>query len=82
MTCKVNQGKPPRICLSVYADEQSDEAPLAKNDNVKDLAIVEADLREVPEDEIEQVRGSDGFMYYYLEGQIEALCKFKPRASV
>lgn len=78
MTCRVNQGKPRTIYLIIYADEQSEAAPLGMNGNVHELCTVEADLRQIPESQIMQVIGSDGFMYYYIEAQIEALCKLKP----
>lgn len=65
------------MLLTVYEDEHSEVAPLARtgrdDDNVRPLCTVKADLHAIPESQISQRRGKDGFMYYYLEGEIEAI---------
>lgn len=48
---------------------------MSRTDNVHELCTVEADLRQIPEAQIRQTRGIDGFMYYLIEGQIEAVCE-------
>lgn len=65
--------------MIVHEDRQSDVAPLARSgrddDTVRPLCTVEADLGQIPEDQITQRRGEDGFMYFYLDGKIEGVCK-------
>lgn len=50
-------------------------APLGKTDAVRELCAVEADLSHIPESQITKVRGSDGFMYFSIDGQIEIVCE-------
>ncbi|KAI3391282.1 hypothetical protein diail_7641 [Diaporthe ilicicola] len=75
VTSRVNQGKPRRIYLIIYSDETSQVAPLSKTDTVRELCAVEADLSQIPENQITQVRGFDGLMYYSTSGQIEIVYK-------
>lgn len=75
LTNKVNHGKPRRIYLIIYSDETSRVAPLRKTDAVRELCAVEADLSHIPESQIDKVRGSDGFMYFSIDGQIEIVCE-------
>lgn len=75
MTSRVNHGRPRRIYLIIYSDETSQVAPLSKTDTVRELCAVEADLSHIPESQIDKVRGSDGFMYFSTDGQIEIICE-------
>lgn len=75
MTSKVNHGRPRRIYLIIYSDETSRVAPLSKTDTVRELCTVEADLSHIPERQMAKVQGSDGFMYFSTEGQIEIVCE-------
>lgn len=76
VTSKVNHGKPRRIYLIIYSDETSQVAPLSKTDTVRELCTVEADLSHIPESQITKVRGSDGLLYFTMDGQIEIVCKY------
>ncbi|KAI0018183.1 hypothetical protein F4780DRAFT_781615 [Xylariomycetidae sp. FL0641] len=69
----VEHGKPQDIRVPLYADETSAEAPLGWTSNVTYLALLVADLRSIPEDQMHKSRGLDGRMYYDLEFQVEAI---------
>lgn len=75
VTSKVNHGKPRRIYLIIYSDETSQVAPLSKTETVRELCAVEADLSQIPESQMTKVQGTDGFMYFSTNGQIEIVCK-------
>lgn len=75
VTSRVNQGRPRRIYLIIYSDETSQVAPLSKTDTVRELCTVETDLNHIPESQLAKVQGSDGFMYFTTEGQIEIVCE-------
>lgn len=81
MISRVNWGRPTVVMLTILSDKDSDIAPLAKNDNVKTLCFVEADLSHIPDDQIPQHHGVDGMMYYVIDCQIEICCKlnYTPR---
>lgn len=76
MTSKVNHGKPQRLYLIIYTDETSRVAPLSKTETVRELCDVDADLSQIPEDQMTQRKGIDGFMYFETEGQLEIVCKW------
>lgn len=76
MTSRVNHGKPRRLYLIIYTDETSQFAPLSKTDTVRELCAVEADLTPIPESQMLQRRGVDGFMYFSTDGEIEIVCKW------
>lgn len=75
VTSKVNHGKPRRIYLIIYSDETSQVAPLGKTETVRELCTVEADLSQIPESQMTKIQGTDGFMYFSTNGQIEIVCK-------
>lgn len=72
---KVVWGRPNIILLTIFSDKESDVAPLAKNDNVETLCIVEADLSHIPDNQISQHQGANGMMYYVVNCQIEICCE-------
>lgn len=72
---EVNEGRFDRVTLTILRDEASSTAPLEKNDNVKALCVVEADLSHIPDSHIPQRQGNDGLMYYVVNCQIEISCK-------
>ncbi|KAK8111609.1 Hsp70-like protein, partial [Apiospora kogelbergensis] len=72
-TSRVAFGRPQRIFLTVDSDNTSTEAPLARNDNVKILCHVVADLSLIPTEQLPVQRGRDGFDYYVLSCEIEAV---------
>lgn len=76
-TSRVAFGRPQRIFLTVDSDNTSTEAPLARNDNVKILCHVVADLSLIPTEQLPVQRGRDGFDYYVLSCEIEAVCKYR-----
>ncbi|RYP42660.1 hypothetical protein DL767_000029 [Monosporascus sp. MG133] len=73
MTSRVTLGRPDRIVSEIHADDQSLDAPLTRDQNVKVLCVLEADLSQIPEDEIERKRGHDGHMYYVIDFLIESV---------
>ncbi|KAI1439643.1 hypothetical protein F5Y02DRAFT_412086 [Annulohypoxylon stygium] len=66
-------GRPNSMTTMIYSDQVSNVAPLQRNDKVKLLCSVTADLSHIPENELEQTLGVDGQMYYDLEYQIESI---------
>lgn len=72
---KVEDGRRDRVTLTILRDEVSSTAPLEKDDNVKALCVVEADLSPIPDSHIPQRLGHDGLMYYVVECKIEISCK-------
>lgn len=76
---KVYEGRRDRATLKILRDDVSSEAPLAKDDNVQTLCVVEADLSQIPESHIPQRQGSDGLMYHVVECQIEISCESRSR---
>ncbi|KAI1773096.1 hypothetical protein F4818DRAFT_453039 [Hypoxylon cercidicola] len=69
----VSTGRPRSIICTVFVDESSEVAPLARDDNVRVLCHVTASLDHIPESELDRRLGIDGAMYYDLEIQIEAV---------
>lgn len=61
--------------MTILRDEVSSTTPLRKNDNVKALCAVKADLSHIPDSHIPQRRGQDGLLYYIVDCQIEISCK-------
>lgn len=72
---KVNNGRPKWVLLTIYSDETSDVAPLARDEDVKPLCNAEADLTHIPEDQLTKRQGSDGQMYYFVDCEIEIACE-------
>ncbi|KAK8136730.1 hypothetical protein PG984_004670 [Apiospora sp. TS-2023a] len=72
---KVNRGRPDRIPLTIYSDDKSEEAPVARNSNVKVLCHLEASLKSIPTSRIPVRTGKDGLEYYVLRCDIEVVCK-------
>ncbi|KAI1759127.1 hypothetical protein GGR53DRAFT_471636 [Hypoxylon sp. FL1150] len=66
-------GRVRSLTCTVYADQSSDVAPLARNGNVQVLCRVRANLDGIPETELERKVGVDGIMYYQLDVQLEAV---------
>jgi hypothetical protein len=69
----VSQGRIRKIKMSIYADQTDRSAPLGRDENVKILAKVEADVSHIPEYKLARRQGSDGEWYYDLSCQIEAV---------
>lgn len=76
MTSRLSYGKPENFSLPMYMDEDSDVAPVVRNENVRELGKIEVDLSPIPEDQIKTVVGVDDFTYYSIEGQIEVVCEY------
>lgn len=72
---KVKDGRRDQVTLTILRDEISSTAPLEKDNNVKALCVVEADLSRIPDNHIPQRRGHDGLLYYVVECKIEIRCK-------
>lgn len=74
----VKWGRPPTyVMVTVYCDEISEAAPLSKTDNVKMLCNIEADLSQIPENQILQQQGTDGMMYYVVNCEVEISCEYE-----
>lgn len=59
--------------MTIYNDQLPREAPVARDDNVKVLSHVEADVSHIPENQLSRRQGSDGQWYYELNCKIEAV---------
>ncbi|KAI0458290.1 hypothetical protein F5B21DRAFT_519476 [Xylaria acuta] len=59
--------------LTIYADEISSKAPIARSSTVKMISRLVADLSPIPEGELDQRLGADGKMHYWIEFDVEAI---------
>lgn len=46
--------------MVVYADESDRDAPIARDDSVRTLVNVQADVSHIPEESLHRRQGSDG----------------------
>ncbi|CAM1503996.1 Fc.00g015870.m01.CDS01 [Cosmosporella sp. VM-42] len=69
----VSQGRIRKIKMTIYCDQTAREAPVARDDNVKILSHVEADVSHIPENLLARRQGNDGQWYYELSCKIEAV---------
>lgn len=72
-TNPVSKGRIRTVRMTIYNDPLSRDAPLSRNDNVKILSIVEADVSHIPENQLCRRKGCDGQWYYELNCKIEAV---------
>ncbi|KAI0475390.1 hypothetical protein GGR56DRAFT_645823 [Xylariaceae sp. FL0804] len=72
-TMPVEEGRLVSFTTSIYADNISATAPIEKTRNVEKLCALTADLRTIPEYEIDKKLGHDGRMYYVVHYDIENL---------
>jgi hypothetical protein len=72
-TNPVSKGRIRTVRMTIYNDTLSRDAPLSRNDNVKLLSIVEADVNHIPENQLRRKKGYDGQWYYELNCKIEAV---------
>ncbi|KAI1412015.1 hypothetical protein F5Y13DRAFT_200350 [Hypoxylon sp. FL1857] len=79
---RVSSGRPRMVKLQVYADEVSDVPPLSRNNNVKAICLVTADLSHIPEGKFIKKVGHNGEMYYNVEFQIESICSLIPISTL
>ena len=61
--------------LSILADETEREAPLTKDDDVRKLCKLDAGFGKIPTRELPTRTGADGKLYYWLDFEIEIVCK-------
>lgn len=59
--------------MTIYNDQTLRDAPVARDENVKVLSHVEADVSHIPENLLARRQGSDGQWYYELSCKIEAV---------
>jgi hypothetical protein len=59
--------------MTIYNDQLPRDAPLVRDDNVKVLSNVEADVSHIPENQLTRRQGADGQWYYELSCKIEAV---------
>jgi hypothetical protein len=59
--------------MTIYNDHLSRVAPVSRDDNVKMLSIVEANVVHIPENQLHRREGRDGEWYYELNCKIEAV---------
>ncbi|KAF7559220.1 hypothetical protein G7046_g4942 [Stylonectria norvegica] len=69
----VSQGRIRKIKMTIYSDQTARDAPVTRDDNVKVLANVEADVSHIPENLLQRRQGNDGQWYYELSCKIEAV---------
>lgn len=69
----VSQGRIRKIKMTIYSDQTQRDAPITRDDNVKTLSHVEADVSHIPENLLARRQGSDGQWYYELSCKIEAV---------
>lgn len=71
---KTNEGYPKTATLEVWHDEITSIAPIHPNDKVKSFATLEADLKQVPNSEMNKLvkKLPDGNKYYAVAGAVEA----------
>ncbi|RKK93544.1 hypothetical protein BFJ68_g15532 [Fusarium oxysporum] len=72
-TNPVSKGRIRKVKMTIYNDHLSRDAPLSRNDNVKMLSIVEADVNHIPENQLRRRKGCDDQWYYELNCKIEAI---------
>ncbi|EXM07044.1 hypothetical protein FOIG_03642 [Fusarium odoratissimum NRRL 54006] len=72
-TNPVSKGRIRKVKMTIYNDHLSRDAPLSRNDNVKMLSIVEADVIHIPENQLRRRKGCDDQWYYELNYKIEAV---------
>lgn len=69
----VSQGRIRKIKMTIYNDQSLRDAPVSRDENVKVLSHVEADVSHIPENLLARRQGSDGQWYYELSCKIEAV---------
>ncbi|KAK5997205.1 hypothetical protein PT974_02558 [Cladobotryum mycophilum] len=69
----VAHGRIRKMRMTIYCDQTSEDAPVGRDDNVKVLAHVEADVGHIPEHLLNRRQGKDGQLYYELSCKIEAV---------
>lgn len=69
----VSQGRIRKIKMTIYSDQTTRDAPVTRDDNVKLLSHVEADVSHIPENLLARRQGADGQWYYELSCKIEAV---------
>lgn len=62
--------------MTIHADNDSEEAPLTRNKNVKPLCRIEADLSLIPTSHFRITRGRDGLDYYRVHCEVEVVCTY------
>lgn len=69
----MSQGRIRKIKMDIFCDQTPRDAPVSRDDNVKLLSHVEADVSHIPENQLGRRQGSDGQWYYELNCKIEAV---------
>ncbi|KAI1757504.1 hypothetical protein F4782DRAFT_525317 [Xylaria castorea] len=69
----VGTQRPQKYPLTIYADEISSKAPIARSGNVKMMTRLTADLSPIPENQLDKRLGADGRMHYEVEFDVEAI---------
>ena len=72
----VSSGRIQKVTVEIFVDSSKREAGQLKDDHVKLLCKVEADVSHIPESQLTKRKGSDGELYYDLECKLEAVCEF------
>ncbi|KAF5663420.1 heat shock 70 kDa 12A [Fusarium heterosporum] len=72
-TGPVSQGRIRKVKMTIYNDQLPRDAPVARDEDVKVLANVEADVSHIPEHQLGRRQGSDNEWYYELNCKIEAV---------
>ena len=70
-----SSGRIQKITVDMFVDSTDRPAGQLKDEHVKLLCKVEADVSHIPESQLTKRKGSDGELYYDLECKLEAVCK-------
>ncbi len=69
-----SSGRVRKVTVDLYMDNTNRPAVLLRDENVKLVCRVEADVTHIPENQLSKRKGSDGEMYYELECKLESVC--------
>ncbi|RYP52061.1 hypothetical protein DL768_002744 [Monosporascus sp. mg162] len=69
----VSSGRIRNLTLEIFVDSIDRPANILRDENLKLLCKVEADISHIPENQLTQKRGVDGNMYYVVDIKLEAI---------
>ncbi|KAF5021424.1 hypothetical protein F66182_6518 [Fusarium sp. NRRL 66182] len=69
----ISEGRIRKIKMTIYNDQSLRKAPVSRDDSVKVLSHVEADVSHIPEHQLGRRKGANSRWYYELNCKIEAV---------
>ncbi|RYP73513.1 hypothetical protein DL771_003552 [Monosporascus sp. 5C6A] len=69
----VSSGRVQKLKLDILVDSIDRQANVLRDENLKLLCRVEADISHIPESQLTQRRGADGNLYYVVDAKLEAV---------